>query len=87
VARCSSPSKRATAGSTGGWSSSRAGDPTRRTPGTAPGSSSAGPETTLVAALGPTFARYEAEDVARALRAKAELFGQVEDEVASRFAT
>jgi len=38
----------------------------------------------LVEALGPTFARYEAEDVARALRAKAELFGQVEDEVAAR---
>jgi len=39
----------------------------------------------LVDALGPTFARYEAEDVARALRAKAELFGRVEDEVAARF--
>jgi aminoglycoside 6-adenylyltransferase len=38
----------------------------------------------LVAALGPTFARYEAEDVARALRAKSALFGQVEDEVAAR---
>ena len=38
----------------------------------------------LLEALGPTFARYEAEDVARALRAKAELFGQVEDDVASR---
>jgi Streptomycin adenylyltransferase len=39
----------------------------------------------LVEALGPTFARYEAEDVARALRAKAELFGGVEDEVAARY--
>ena len=39
----------------------------------------------LVAALGATFARYEAEDVARALRAKAELFGRVEDEVAARY--
>lgn len=39
----------------------------------------------LVAALGPTFARYEAEDVARGIRGKAELFGQVEDEVAARF--
>ena len=38
----------------------------------------------LVEALGPTFARYEAEDVARALRAKAALFGQIEDEVAAR---
>ncbi len=38
----------------------------------------------LVEALGPTFAGYEAEDVARALRAKAALFGQVEDEVAAR---
>jgi hypothetical protein len=28
---------------------------------------------------------YKHEDVARALRAKAELFGQVEDEVAARF--
>src|SRR5262245_33164363 len=37
----------------------------------------------LVEALGPTFARYEAADVAR-LRAKAELFGRVEDEVAAR---
>lgn len=39
----------------------------------------------LVDAFGPTFARYDAEDVARALRAKAELFGQVEDEVAARY--
>jgi aminoglycoside 6-adenylyltransferase len=38
----------------------------------------------IVEALGPTFARYEAEDVARALRAKAALFGQIEDEVAAR---
>jgi aminoglycoside 6-adenylyltransferase len=38
----------------------------------------------LVEAMGPTFARYEAEDVARALRAKAALFGQIEDEVAAR---
>ncbi|HKB20748.1 MAG TPA: aminoglycoside 6-adenylyltransferase [Gaiellaceae bacterium] len=37
----------------------------------------------LVAALGPTFAGYEAADIGRALRAKAELFGQVEDEVAA----
>jgi len=39
----------------------------------------------LVAALGPTFARYEVGDLARALRAKAELFGRVEDEVAARY--
>lgn len=39
----------------------------------------------LVAALGTTFARYDAEDVARALRVKGELFGRVEDEVAARF--
>ena len=39
----------------------------------------------VVEALGPTFARYEAADVARALRAKAELFGRLEDEVASRY--
>ena len=38
----------------------------------------------LVQALGPTFARYDAGDVARALRAKAELFAKVEDEVAAR---
>jgi hypothetical protein len=29
-----------------------------------------------------TFARYDADDVARALRATADLFGQLEDEVA-----
>jgi aminoglycoside 6-adenylyltransferase len=39
----------------------------------------------LVEALGETFARYEAEDVARALRATGKLFGRLEDEVADRF--
>ena len=39
----------------------------------------------LVEALGSTFADYDAQDVARALRAKAELFGRVEDEVAVRY--
>jgi aminoglycoside 6-adenylyltransferase len=39
----------------------------------------------LVEALGPTFGGYDAEDIARALRAKAELFGKVEDEVATRY--
>ena len=39
----------------------------------------------LVEALGPTFAAYDAEDIARALRAKAELFGKVEDDVAARY--
>jgi aminoglycoside 6-adenylyltransferase len=39
----------------------------------------------VVQALGPTFARYEAQDVARALRTKAELFAKVEDDVAERF--
>lgn len=39
----------------------------------------------LVEELGPTFARYDAQDVARALRAKAELFGRLEDEVAARY--
>jgi aminoglycoside 6-adenylyltransferase len=39
----------------------------------------------LVEALRPTFACYDAEDVGRALRAKAELFGQLEDDVAKRF--
>jgi aminoglycoside 6-adenylyltransferase len=39
----------------------------------------------LVHALEPTFARYDAVDVARALRAKAELFGRLEDEVAARY--
>jgi aminoglycoside 6-adenylyltransferase len=38
----------------------------------------------LVEALRPTFARYDAEDVGRALRAKAELFGRLEDDVAER---
>jgi aminoglycoside 6-adenylyltransferase len=38
----------------------------------------------VVEALGPTFARYDAVDVARALRAKAELFGRLEDEIAAR---
>jgi len=38
----------------------------------------------VVDALAPTFARYEAADVARALRAKAGLFGRLEDEVAAR---
>jgi aminoglycoside 6-adenylyltransferase len=36
-------------------------------------------------ALGPTFAQYEAADVARALRAKGELFGQLEDDIVQRF--
>jgi aminoglycoside 6-adenylyltransferase len=36
-------------------------------------------------ALGPTFARYEAADIARALRAKGELFGQLEHDVVQRF--
>jgi hypothetical protein len=39
----------------------------------------------LVEALGPTFARYEAADVARALRATGDLFRRLEDEVARRF--
>jgi aminoglycoside 6-adenylyltransferase len=39
----------------------------------------------LVEALGETFARYEAEDIARALRATGKLFGRLEDEVADRF--
>jgi aminoglycoside 6-adenylyltransferase len=39
----------------------------------------------LVEALGPTFSRYEAEDVGRALRATGQLFGRLEDDVASRF--
>src|SRR4029453_8735060 len=37
----------------------------------------------LVEALGPTFAAYDAHDIARALRAKAELFGKVGDAVAA----
>jgi aminoglycoside 6-adenylyltransferase len=36
-------------------------------------------------ALGPTFARYDAADVGRALRAKGELFGELEGDVAQRF--
>jgi aminoglycoside 6-adenylyltransferase len=36
-------------------------------------------------ALGPTFAQYEAADIARALRAKCELFGQLEKDVVQRF--
>jgi aminoglycoside 6-adenylyltransferase len=39
----------------------------------------------LVVALGLTFAAYDVEDIARALRAKAELFGEVEDDVAARY--
>jgi aminoglycoside 6-adenylyltransferase len=39
----------------------------------------------VLEALRPTFAAYDAEDVARALRAKGELFGRLEDEVAARF--
>jgi aminoglycoside 6-adenylyltransferase len=36
-------------------------------------------------ALGPTFARYDADDIGRALRAKGELFGELERDVARRF--
>jgi aminoglycoside 6-adenylyltransferase len=36
-------------------------------------------------ALGATFARYEAADIARALRAKGELFGQLERDIVRRF--
>jgi aminoglycoside 6-adenylyltransferase len=39
----------------------------------------------LVEKLGPTFASYDAADVARALRTTGEVFGRLEDEVASRF--
>jgi aminoglycoside 6-adenylyltransferase len=39
----------------------------------------------IVEALRPTFARYEAADVARALRAKGELFGELGQGVAQRF--
>jgi aminoglycoside 6-adenylyltransferase len=39
----------------------------------------------LLEALGPTFARYEVDDVAKALRATGELFRKLEDEVAERF--
>jgi hypothetical protein len=35
--------------------------------------------------FGPTFAAYDAQDIARALRVKAELFGKVEDDVAGRY--
>jgi aminoglycoside 6-adenylyltransferase len=37
-------------------------------------------------ALQPTFARYDADDVAGVLRAKGELFGELEHDVAERFA-
>jgi aminoglycoside 6-adenylyltransferase len=36
-------------------------------------------------ALGATFARYDAEDIGRALHAKGELFGELEHDVAQRF--
>jgi aminoglycoside 6-adenylyltransferase len=36
-------------------------------------------------ALAPTLAQYEAADIARALRAKGELFGRLEDDVVQRF--
>jgi aminoglycoside 6-adenylyltransferase len=36
-------------------------------------------------ALGPTFAQYDAADIGRALRAKGELFGELERGVAQRF--
>jgi aminoglycoside 6-adenylyltransferase len=36
-------------------------------------------------ALGPTFAQYDAADIGRALRAKGELFGELEHDVAQRF--
>jgi aminoglycoside 6-adenylyltransferase len=36
-------------------------------------------------ALRKTFARYDADDIGRALRAKGELFGQLEHGVAQRF--
>lgn len=39
----------------------------------------------VAGALGPTFAQYEAADIARALRAKCELFGQLEEVVTERF--
>ncbi len=39
----------------------------------------------VVEALANTFARYEAADVARALRATGELFGRLEDDAATRF--
>jgi aminoglycoside 6-adenylyltransferase len=40
----------------------------------------------VVDALGRTFAMYDADDIRRALRATAELFGRLEDDVARRFA-
>lgn len=39
----------------------------------------------IVASLTPTFARYETTDIARALRAQGERFGELEDDVARRF--
>ncbi|MBA3364161.1 MAG: aminoglycoside 6-adenylyltransferase, partial [Actinobacteria bacterium] len=42
-------------------------------------------EEELVAALPATFARYEVNDIARALRATADVFGDLEEEVARRF--
>ena len=39
----------------------------------------------VVEALGPTFATYESDDIARALRATGELFAKLEDDVAGRF--
>jgi len=39
----------------------------------------------LIAALPATFARYEVNDIARALRATADVFGDLEEEVARRF--
>jgi aminoglycoside 6-adenylyltransferase len=36
-------------------------------------------------ALAPTFARYDAAEIGRALRAKGELFGELEHDVAQRF--
>jgi aminoglycoside 6-adenylyltransferase len=39
----------------------------------------------VVVALGQTYAAYDPEDIARALRATGELFGRLEDEVTARF--
>jgi aminoglycoside 6-adenylyltransferase len=39
----------------------------------------------LVGALGPTFAAYDAQDAGRALRAKGDLFGRLEDDVVRLF--
>jgi aminoglycoside 6-adenylyltransferase len=39
----------------------------------------------VVEALGPTFARYERADIARALRATVDLIASLEDDVARRF--